>query len=95
MYFAHSLRESALSNGSEALTENWALTQMRGAALLKLAHRECVSLKNVGGGGAPLTTGAIVADLIGTYIAPLPFIEHLAGSRLLSRLPPIMRSFHC
>ena len=44
--------------------------------------------ENVGGGGAPLTTGAIVADLVGTYIAPLPFIEHLAASRLLASVAP-------
>ncbi|MBU98555.1 MAG: acyl-CoA dehydrogenase [Acidimicrobiaceae bacterium] len=41
-----------------------------------------------GGGGASLTTGAIVADLLGEYIAPLPFIEHLVASRLLSLLNP-------
>ncbi len=44
--------------------------------------------EDVGGGGAPLTTGAIVADLVGEYIAPLPFIEHLATSRLLSKVAP-------
>ena len=32
--------------------------------------------EQIGGGGAPLTTGAIVADLVGEFIAPLPFIEH-------------------
>ena len=29
-----------------------------------------------------------MADLVGTYIAPLPFIEHLAASRLLASVAP-------
>ncbi len=44
--------------------------------------------EQIGGGGAPLTTGAIVADLVGEYVAPLPIIEHLVASRLLASLAP-------
>ena len=44
--------------------------------------------EQIGGGGAPLTTGAIVADLVGEFVAPLPFIEHLVASRLLTSLAP-------
>jgi len=44
--------------------------------------------EQIGGGGAPLTTGAIVADLVGEFVAPLPFIEHLVASRLLASLAP-------
>ncbi len=41
-----------------------------------------------GGGGGPLTTAAIVADLVGEYIAPIPFIEHVVASRLLATVSP-------
>jgi len=39
-----------------------------------------------GGGGADLTTAAIVADLLGAYVAPIPFIEHVVASRLIASL---------
>lgn len=39
-----------------------------------------------GGGGADLSTAAIVADLLGAYVAPIPFIEHVVATRLLASL---------
>ncbi|MBT96363.1 MAG: acyl-CoA dehydrogenase [Acidimicrobiaceae bacterium] len=39
-----------------------------------------------GGGGADLTTAAIVADLLGRYVAPIPFIEHVVATRLIASL---------
>ena len=42
--------------------------------------------ESCGGGGADLTTAAIVANLLGTYVAPIPFIEHVVAARLLASL---------
>ena len=42
--------------------------------------------ESCGGGGADLTTAAIVANLLGTYVAPIPFIEHIVAARLLASL---------
>ena len=42
--------------------------------------------ESCGGGGADLITAAIVANLLGTYVAPIPFIEHVVAARLLASL---------
>ena len=42
--------------------------------------------ESCGGGGADLTTAAIVADLLGECVAPIPFIEHIVAARLLASL---------
>ncbi len=42
----------------------------------------------VGGGGADLTTSALVAGHLGRTIAPLPFIEHTVASRVLASADP-------
>ena len=42
----------------------------------------------LGGGGAPLTVGAVIADLLGQSIAPLPLLEHMTATRLIARTNP-------
>ena len=96
MYLRLSSDESAIQDVFRAFFETeCSIERVRGASQLgfdadawsRLAETGAPGMclpENIGGGGAPLTTGAIVADLVGTYIAPLPFIEHLTTSRLLS-----------
>ena len=43
-----------------------------------------MSPEKCGGGGADLSTAAIVADLLGAYVAPIPFIEHVVARVLAS-----------
>ncbi|MDG1846842.1 MAG: acyl-CoA/acyl-ACP dehydrogenase [Acidimicrobiales bacterium] len=47
----------------------------------------CVS-SDIGGGGASLATGAVVADLLGQFIAPIPLIEHIVATRLIVNINP-------
>ena len=42
----------------------------------------------LGGGGAPLTAGAVISDLLGQSIAPLPLLEHMTATRLIARTGP-------
>ena len=100
MYLRLSSDESAIQDVFRAFFETeCSIERVRGASQLgfdadawsRLAETGAPGMclpENIGGGGAPLTTGAIVADLVGTYIAPLPFIEHLTTSRLLSKIAP-------